>query len=212
MSTSAICNVNNLLEQQADIADVRDVTGLAKRAIAGLQTLADRADVRVRRDHETRCIGSVAPGQRAQHGIALAIAGETGEPKFNFRSGRSVQFHGVLPIYHTAGGRPSFQSYLDGDAPFQLSFTVSSSSTGEETQFFLIHGTYTVRRQLIDMGYKPIAPSGDIAIPLDHDEAMNAEDVRFELPEPVAALVRRVVERLCQEVLFEYLYGLEREE
>lgn len=215
MSTiGTIHDVNDLLEQQADVTDVRDVTGIAKRAIAGLQALADRADVRVRRTPgKPRRIGSVAPGQHATHGVALVIEGETGEPRsmFNFRSGRNVKFLATLPVYHTVNGRPAFQNYEDGDVPFELSFTVSSASTGEETTFLLIHGTNTARRQLLAMGHKPITPSGEIAIPLDDEQAMNAQDIVFELPEPVATLVRRVVERLCQEVLFEYLYSLEQE-
>ena len=183
-NNNELLDLNALLQDRMNVTELSHISGIAKRAIAGLQVLADRAEIRLSAEIFSK-IGSAAPSQSANHGAALRISGETGIGRWGRRH---VEFRGVLPVYKTAGGYPSFKNYTEGDVPFELTFTVTSDS-GDSSTFVVRHG-HTAWD-----GYDD--EFGNTIIKNDGEE--------FELPNPVDDLIRDVVQRLCERVLSELL-------
>lgn len=182
MGNDTVHSLNELLLDQRHMTDLKQVNGLAKRAIAGLQVLSERAEIRLETELFGK-IGSSVPGQFASHGTSLRIRGESGIGSWG---DRKVSFSGILPVYRTSGGAPAFREYDGGDTPLDLTFTVTSSS-GEASTFTVTHGSTAW-------------------VECDEQDEYDVEHgLEYELPEPVAELVRDLVQRMCERVLVDTL-------
>jgi hypothetical protein len=184
-------NLNELLANNGEIKNLKEVQGIAKRAIAGLQVLRDRADLCLTEiTPEDEPIGSSTPGQIADHGRVVSISGETGVTGLVHGSDRHVRFLADIPLYRTVGGRPSFDQFEGGNVPFELMFVVSAGNDSDAETAFRVR----LGNEPFEGGYYPDEPA--------------EWGASHTLPSPVEKLVKEVLLRLAQETMIEMVSAI----